>query len=148
MFFYIIRKAASYYKTLLGDAEGEACEGPRNFFCTEDSIPDSASEYRKEMDASYCARGGCEVDYSGYGTYDAATDTFVLDGRLHDGTKELGNASTQAWANTDIRRRRQKADEYCIKSGCSQRMSEDIDTDWQNPNDPLDRCHVIRMDVE
>ncbi|HCI73602.1 MAG TPA: hypothetical protein DHV42_03570, partial [Lachnospiraceae bacterium] len=99
-------------KTLLGDAEGEACEGPRNFFCTEDSIPDSASEYRKEMDASYCARGGCEVDYSGYGTYDAATDTFVLDGRLHDGTKELGNASTQAWANTDIRTRREKAQQY------------------------------------
>ena len=43
---------------------------------------------------------------------------------------------------------RQKADEYCIKSGCSQRMSEDIDTDWENPKDPLDRCHVIQMDVE
>ena len=99
-------------KTLLGDAEGEACEGPRAFFCTEESGPETASEYRKEMDASYSARGGCEVDYSGYGTYDAVSDVLTLDGCLHDGTRLMDDAGAQIWANTDIRRRRQKAEEY------------------------------------
>lgn len=43
---------------------------------------------------------------------------------------------------------RLKADEYCIKSGCSKRMSENVDTDWQNPNDQLERMYVIEKEVE
>lgn len=40
-----------------------------------------------------------------------------------------------------------KADEYCIRQGCSKRMSENPDTDWQNPDNPLERMFVIEMEV-
>lgn len=42
---------------------------------------------------------------------------------------------------------RQKANEYCIKSGCSQRMDDGIDTDWQNPKNPLEQCYVIESEI-
>lgn len=42
---------------------------------------------------------------------------------------------------------RLKADEYCIKSGCSQRMDDGIDTDWQNPKNLLERCYVIESEI-
>ena len=93
------------YKKLKGDGEGEACKGPRSFKCTEESYDQYASEYRREMDASYGPRGGCTLDYSGYGTYDAAEDTLTLDGSLHDGTKVIYNAHEQVWATTDMKTR-------------------------------------------
>ena len=42
---------------------------------------------------------------------------------------------------------RQKADEYCIKQGCDQRMAEGIDTDWAN-RETLERMYVTEMEVE
>lgn len=40
------------------------------------------------------------------------------------------------------------ADEYCIKSGCTERMSQDINTSWQNPDNGLERMHVLEMTVK
>lgn len=93
------------YRSLKGDAQGEACRGPRAFFCTEASYPAYSSEYRREMDASYGERGGCTLDYAGYGTYDAADDSFTLDGQLHDGTRVVYNAHAMIWATDDMKAR-------------------------------------------
>ena len=101
------------YVKLTGDAEGEACEGPRDFKCTEgaESLPEYCSQFRKRLNKAYAARGGCAVDYSGYGIYNAADDTFVPDGQFHDGTGTIYHMSEQIWANTDILARKQTADE-------------------------------------
>lgn len=95
-------------KTLKGDAADEACKGPRKFYCNEDTsrIPEYTSEYRREMDASYGPRGGCKVDYYGWGTYDAAEDTITLAGSLtSNGKKVIKNAHAQVWATEDMKNR-------------------------------------------
>ncbi|MBR2257269.1 MAG: BspA family leucine-rich repeat surface protein [Blautia sp.] len=103
------------YVQLMGDAEGEACEGPRSFFCTEDYTPDISSEYRKRMVESYRARGGCEVDYQGGAWYNAATDTLeLLGGTLHDGRSIITDAHAQLWATQDMKERYAKAQENAM----------------------------------
>lgn len=43
---------------------------------------------------------------------------------------------------------RLKADEYCIETGCTERMSQDPNTSWQNPENGLERMHVLEMAVK
>lgn len=43
---------------------------------------------------------------------------------------------------------RQLADEYCIRKGCSKRMAEIVNTDWQNPKNSGERMYVTELMVE
>lgn len=42
---------------------------------------------------------------------------------------------------------RLKADEYCIRQGCSKRMSEEVETDWENPESG-ERMFITEKEVE
>lgn len=42
---------------------------------------------------------------------------------------------------------RLKADEYCIRQGCSKRMSEEVETDWKNPSNG-ERMFITEKEIE